>query len=97
MSLKTKAFATLSQTSTFSPENFQFPLAVPGETAYIKWVMNKNFKAQYTENLTEKQSANLAAWKRWGQKMQMMRSIHVELGRTNEVVVEIIETENEQN
>jgi hypothetical protein len=59
--------------------------------------MNKNFKAQYTENLTEKQSANLAAWKRWGQKMQMMRSIHVELGRTNEVVVEIIETENDQN
>ena len=83
--------------NAFSSENFRFPLAVPGETAYIKWVMNKNFKAQYTENLTEKQSANLAAWKRWGQKMQMMRSIHVELGRTNEVVVEIIETENEQN
>ena len=97
MPSETKASATLSQTSTFSLEIFRFLLAVPGETAYIKWVMNKNFKAQYTENLTEKQSANLAAWKRWGQKMQMMRSIHVELGRTNEVVVEIIETENEQN
>lgn len=59
--------------------------------------MNKNFKAQYTENLTEKQSANLAAWQRWGQKMQMLRSIHIEMGRTNETVVEITETENEQN
>lgn len=87
----------LSPTSTFSSEKFRFLLAVPGEIAYIKWVMNKNFKAQYTENLTEKQSANLAAWKRWGQKMQMLRCIHVELGRKGEVIVEIAENENEQN
>jgi hypothetical protein len=57
--------------------------------------MNKNFKAQYTETLTEKQAANLAAWQRWGEKMKMLRSIHVELGRVNETVVEI--TEDEQN
>jgi len=59
--------------------------------------MNKNFKAQYTETLTEKQAANLAAWQRWGEKMKMMRSIHVELGRVNEAVDEISETENDQN
>lgn len=57
--------------------------------------MNKNFKAQYTETLTDKQAANLAAWQRWGDKMKMLRSIHVELGRTNEPVVVI--TEDEQN
>ena len=76
---------------------FRFPVAVPVKTAYIKWVMNINFKAQYTESLSEKQSANLAAWKRWGQKMQMLRCIHAELGRKGEVVVEIAENENEQN
>jgi hypothetical protein len=70
-------------------------LAVPLRNAYIKWVMNKNFKAQYTETLTDKQVANLAAWQRWGEKMKMLRSIHVELGRVNETVVEI--TEDEQN
>lgn len=95
--METKLFSTLGLTTTLSSEIFRFLLAVPGETAYIKWVMNKNFKAQYTENLTEKQSANLAAWQRWGQKMQMLRSIHIEMGRTNETVVEITETENEQN
>jgi|LauGreDrversion4_2_1035121.scaffolds.fasta_scaffold08161_9 hypothetical protein len=57
--------------------------------------MNKNFKAQYTETLTDKQAANLAAWQRWGEKMKMLRSIHVELGRVNETVAEI--TEDEQN
>ena len=59
--------------------------------------MNKNFKAQYTETLTSKQAANLSAWQRWGEKMKMLRAIHVELGRTNEVVEEVIADENQTN
>ena len=55
--------------------------------------MNKNYKAQYTEVLTEKQAAKLAAWQRWGNKMQMLREIHKELGRVDEVVI----IENEDN
>lgn len=61
--------------------------------AYIKWVMNKNFKTQYTETLTDKQAANLAAWQRWGEKMKMLRAIHVELGRTDAVIEEVISDE----
>lgn len=55
--------------------------------------MNKNFKAQYTETLTEKQAANLKAWQRWGEKMKTLRTIHVELGRTDAVVEEVITDE----
>lgn len=62
-------------------------------SAYIKWVMNKNFKTQYTETLTDKQAANLAAWQRWGEKMKMLRAIHVELGRTDAVIEEVISDE----
>lgn len=55
--------------------------------------MNKNFKTQYTETLTDKQAANLAAWQRWGEKMKMLRAIHVELGRTDAVIEEVISDE----
>jgi hypothetical protein len=43
--------------------------------------MKRNYKAQYTEKLTDKQQAKLDAWSAWGDKMTMLRQIHKEVGR----------------
>lgn len=56
--------------------------------------MNKNFKAQYTEALTEKQAATLRTWAAWGEKMKMLRDIRKELGLGK---VEVEEVAVEQN
>lgn len=51
------------------------------EVPHIIYGMKRNYKAQYTEKLTEKQQANLDAWRAWGDKMTMLRQIHKEVGR----------------